>query len=421
MKKILKFLLLTIAFLFLFGIDGNKVSAEEISITTENFPEEWLRNLLTTSQFDKNSDGILSEEELKDIKKINCVFEEKKEIVGADGIGRLPYLENIFFKNVKCDNLKLIHCPAKLKEIGICDSEIRKLKISSNSIVKIWLPTVDPLEAGSPSCMIENIDVSGCKKLETLFCEEAGVLSKVNVRGCSNLAVLRCSFNKLKKLDVSQNKKLELLWCEDNKLETIDISQNKKLIEFLCSGNQLKTLNLSQNKKLTYLYCSRNKLKKLDLYHNRELVEIRCMKNRLTSLDLTQNKKLRWVTFRNNKIKKLKLPNSGFLHGARVEGDDPEVESAIYSNFVRNPIRVVDITEVKRLKKFSRKDALKFLSGGFCQIELLYPPEYYPDKYHLDVKERPIKKLVVSKKMNTKDKKWIQKKAKKYKVKVVYK
>ena len=401
MEKIIKSLLLTIAFLFLFGVDENKVSAKEISITTENFPEEWLRNLLATTEYDKNGDGVLSEEELKDITNVECVFEEKQEINGAEGIEHLPYLESIFLENIKSNNLQLIHCPSKLKHVGIWSAEIKKLKIFSKHIETIRMPTADQLEYWSESqpCVVERIDVSGCKKLETLHCEMTGVLSKLNVRGCSNLIRLRCSSGKLTKLDVSQNKRLRFLRC---------------------NNNQLKELNFSSNKRLTYLECSRNKLKKLNVYQNKKLTVIECKKNCLTSLDLSQNKKLEWVTFRNNKIKTLKLPDSEFLRGSGVEGDDPEVDPEVYTSFVRNPIRVVDITAVKKLKKLSYDDVLKFLSGGYCQVDEVYPSAYDPDRYHLDVKERPIKKLIVSKKMNAKDKKWIQKIAGEYKVKVVY-
>ena len=402
MKKKITFFVMSIALIFTLGISASKALAAEVPITADYFPEEWLRNLLATTEYDKNGDGVLSEEELKDITNVECVFEEKQEINGAEGIEHLPYLERIFFKNIKCNNLQLIHCPAKLKKVGIRNSEVKKLKISSNSIVEVWMPTVDHImetRSDVQPCVVERIDVSGCKKLERLHCEMTGVLSKLNVRGCSNLTELRCSSGKLTKLDVSQNKRLRFLRC---------------------NNNQLKELNFSSNKRLTYLECSRNKLKKLNVYQNKKLTVIECKKNCLTSLDLSQNKKLEWVTFRNNKIKTLKLPDSEFLRGSGVEGDDPEVDPEVYTSFVRNPIRVVDITAVKKLKKLSHDDVLKFLSGGYCQVDEVYPSAYDPDRYHLDVKERPIKKLIVSKKMNAKDKKWIQKIAGEYKVKVVY-
>lgn len=61
----------------------------------------------------------------------------------------------------------------------------------------------------------------------------------------NKLAILNCSVNNLKFLDLSQCHELEMLLCDDNKLESIIFPKNGKISTLISQKNKLKILDLS--------------------------------------------------------------------------------------------------------------------------------------------------------------------------------
>ena len=68
-----------------------------------------------------------------------------------------------------------------------------------------------------------------------------------------NLDTLRCSFNQLTTLDVSNNTSLLELSCYTNQLSALDVSNNTALEYLECGQNQLSTLDVSNNTALQML------------------------------------------------------------------------------------------------------------------------------------------------------------------------
>ena len=144
-------LALVMALLLALGAMGAMAAAKTVVINEKNFPDAVFRKYVGSEEIDKNTDGVLS----------------------ADEIGSVTY-------------------------IGIGDMGISKLN---------------------------------------------------GIEYFTSLTELDCSFNKIKKLD---------------------LSKNKKLVSLDCHGNKMTGLTLPASN-MTYLDCSMNKLSKLDLNGNAKL------------------------------------------------------------------------------------------------------------------------------------------------------
>jgi len=129
------------------------------------------------------------------------------------------------------------------------------------------------------------------------------------IEGFTALEYLRCEYNQLRSLDVSQNTALEYLECNNNGLKSLDVSSNANLITLICSSNELTELIVSQNTALNYLECNNNALTSLDVSQNPALNILTCSSNNLTTLDLSSNPNLEVLGVDNNQLETLDIRN----------------------------------------------------------------------------------------------------------------
>ena len=190
------------------ALEGDEPSpTKDIAINETNFPDENFRNWILSR--DRDSDGVLSEEEIAGMIDIH---------IGGAGIKSLQGIE--FFTA-----LTGLHC-------------------NSNKLT--------------------SLDMSKNTKLTTLVCGYNQLIS-LNVSGCTALTKLECYENQLTSLDVSQNTEMTWLNCASNQLGTLDVSKNTKLEELRCYSNNLTMLDLSKNTELVRLFCHNNKLVSINL------------------------------------------------------------------------------------------------------------------------------------------------------------
>ena len=128
-----------------------------------------------------------------------------------------------------------------------------------------------------------------------------------------NITGLNCSYQKLTKLDVSQNTALTKLNCEGNQLTELNVSQNTALTYLSCHDNPLTALDVSQNTALTYLSCNNNKLTALDISQNTVLTNLACTVNQLTTLDVSKNTMLEFLYCHQNKLTALDVSKNTAL------------------------------------------------------------------------------------------------------------
>ena len=120
---------------------------------------------------------------------------------------------------------------------------------------------------------------------------------------------LRCDYNQLTRLDVSQNTALEYLECHNNALTSLDVSQNTALNYLECHNNALTSLDVSQNTALETLVSYYNQLTELIVSSNPALKILTCNSNNLTTLDLISNTNLEILSVDNNQLETLDIRN----------------------------------------------------------------------------------------------------------------
>lgn len=119
------------------------------------------------------------------------------------------------------------------------------------------------------------------------------------------------------------------LRCYYNRITSLDVSENVDLLVLACYDNQLTSLNVSKNTKLISLGCDTNKLTTLDISHNTELTDLTCFDNQLTSLDVSNNTALEFLNCSNNPLKILTISesqqNASWLNDVKAEYPDIEI------------------------------------------------------------------------------------------------
>ena len=121
-------------------------------------------------------------------------------------------------------------------------------------------------------------EIDGVTSMKVQFME---IQSLKGIEHFTALTSLKCSFNLLKTLDLTQNTALTRLFCYENNILSIDLSQNTELETLSCSENQLRTLDLSKNTVLSWVNCSNNLLTALDLSQNAALEELNISLNQI--------------------------------------------------------------------------------------------------------------------------------------------
>ncbi|WP_304819144.1 leucine-rich repeat domain-containing protein, partial [uncultured Clostridium sp.] len=271
-------------------VEENKESGEkerdgEVAIDATNFPDKEFRQYVSDN-FDTNNDGVLSEDEINAVTRID-VYQEKNilNLKGIEHFRNLRYLD--------CDR-----------------TGITSLDISKNTA----LQTLNCSMTG-----ITSLDVSHNIALEYLDCNSTEITS-LDVSNNKALTTLYCNYTGIRSLDVSNNKALTTLYCSDTGITSLDVSQNTALKDLNCSGTEITSLDVSQNKALKWLNCSSTGIKSLDVSQNTALIDLECSDTPIINLDIGNNNNLR-LSYDANKTKDLTLTSNSFNAKDKLECD----------------------------------------------------------------------------------------------------
>ena len=111
---------------------------------------------------------------------------------------------------------------------------------------------------------------------------------------------------------------IDTLKCNYNNLETLNLSNNTNLKWLGCAYNQLTSINVNNNYFLTTLGAENNSLTSIDVSNNPNLVNLICYSNQLNSADVRNgnNYNAQWYMFSDN-------PNL-----TCIDVDDPDYSTA---------------------------------------------------------------------------------------------
>lgn len=146
------------------------------------------------------------------------------------------------------------------------------------------------------------------KQMRTIDVKSKGIESLKGIEYFTNLDCLSAPDNNLTEIDLSNNTLLKYAYLKDNSLSSIDVSNNVNLIELDVGNtegkgyNKLFRLNLSNNPMLERVCCEYNNLTALVVSNLPKLRVLECRSNQLASLNLTNNPKLVVLDCRLNQL-----------------------------------------------------------------------------------------------------------------------
>lgn len=138
---------------------------------------------------------------------------------------------------------------------------------------------------------IDYLDVS------TFTADPAYSISSITgIEAFTNLKFLRCTYNSITSLDVSELHQLQGLNCSDNLISNLDLSGLGNLKSLVCSGNLLTALDFSPTPNIESVGCGHNQIATLDFSNNPFFYDLGTgSNNALTSINL-QNGRIQNTT-----------------------------------------------------------------------------------------------------------------------------
>lgn len=219
-----------------------------VPITSEFFPDPEFRAYIKKSDFDKNRDGVLSNEEIELITHIN--------LWTTSGVSYVETLAGIEYFSA----LTYLYCA---------------------------------------NAQLTSLDLSQNLALTELYCQ-SNKLTTLNVSNNVSLINLECGGNNLSELDVTNLTSLKSLHCQGNQLTNLNLKHNTSLNRLECDNNKIAILDLSNKTDLTTVYCGYNELSSLNVTGCSSLESLLCWENKLVSLDVSDCLSLSFLQCRNN-------------------------------------------------------------------------------------------------------------------------
>jgi hypothetical protein len=337
------------------------VRATGVTIDETTFPDENFRKWLLKQSYGK--DGILTEEEIAEVKSIDVAYQDIKSLKGIEyftaletlfcdcnpltgldvsqnttltylhcaqcSLTSLDVTKNTALRWFSCPNNKLTSLdvtknPA-LEYLYCIDNQLTTLDLTKNeALVNLScysnpITTLDVTkntalnDFSCGGCKLTSLDVTKNTELKYFSCY-GNQLSTLDISNNTNLVWIYCNDNQLTSIDVSKHDKMTGLFCYNNQLTALDVTNCTALESLSCNKNQLTTLDLTKNAALQKLECSVNQLSELDITHNPELNWVVCGKNQLSTLDVSKNSKLTDLYCNDNKLTSLDLSQNPVLN-----------------------------------------------------------------------------------------------------------
>lgn len=217
------------------------------------------------------------------VEYLNCNDNKIKSIY----IGSLENLVEFYCCNNSFSNT---HC---IFGIELCE-KLKKLTISQNDFYEIKLNNNVSL---SELNIEENFFSStsfyyftSWIELEYLNISDNFWKEELDVSSFSNLKILKCCKNKLKKIVGLENcSQLETLHACDNELEVIHLYKKEKLKVILLKNNKLSGINLKECFSLESIDISNNNIESIYILHLLQLKSISCENNQIALIETASN------------------------------------------------------------------------------------------------------------------------------------
>lgn len=252
-------------------------------------------------------------------------------------------------------NLRILNCSE--------NSSLKTLDISNNTALE---------ELKCRNCKITNLDVSKNVALKILNCYGCN-MKKLDVSNNPLLTSLDCGYNSITSLDLSHNPEITELFCEGysypgtwsetstNRIRVLNLKGCTKLRNLSCSYQLLASLNLSDCVSLTELDLSKNVLLGLDLSHNTKLSKLDCTNNRIPSLNLSHNASLTTCKISYNPLSTINV--GGVLSSLEFKTEGGTYKESTTLDIIATKLESASISSSQLTRiKFSKSTTLKSVS-----------------------------------------------------------
>lgn len=177
-------------------VSASFAASAEVVINETTFPCPNFRTWILEQQY--GEDGILTDDEIANVKTIKVVGKEISDLSGIEFFSRL---ESLF-----------------------C----------------------------SDNCLT-SFDGTGLPRLQVLDCH-SNKISTLNICHNTELRSLICFYNNLTELDVTESPELRRLLCQNNQIRLLDLSVNALIDEINCESNRLTSVILPENPENLYYF-----------------------------------------------------------------------------------------------------------------------------------------------------------------------
>lgn len=252
-------------------------------------------------------------------------------------------------------NLRILNCSE--------NSSLKTLDISNNTALE---------ELKCRNCKITNLDVSKNVALKILNCYGCN-MKKLDVSNNPLLTSLDCGYNSITSLDLSHNPEITELFCEGysysgtwsetstNRIRVLNLKGCTKLRNLSCSYQLLASLNLSDCVSLTELDLRKNVLLGLDLSHNTKLSKLDCTNNRIPSLNLSHNALLTTCAISYNPLSTINV--GGVLSSLEFKTEGGTYKESTTLDIIATKLESASISSSQLTRiKFSNSTTLKSVS-----------------------------------------------------------
>ncbi|MBR3057819.1 MAG: DUF4214 domain-containing protein [Clostridiales bacterium] len=347
-----------------FEAEGAEIAIDDANFKDPGF-QAWLK-----ANCDKDHDGMLSEEEVLAVTKIDIPSDEYS-VSSLDGIKVFTNLETLICSNNKLSGLLYLNPNTNLKVLRIDGNELSSLLIDK------------------------------CTALEELDCRN-NFLGSIGTYTCPELVKLACENNSFTMLNIRENPKLQYTFehgvmTNENGIKTYSLFDPDEGFLSFSSTNTLKegyiidekhfpdenfrkyisnhldtdhdgALSSRESDKVMFLSVTNENIASLEgIQYFRDMVVLNCENNKLTSLDLTLNPKLVRVTCGENKLTEIKL--------------SPTLTELDCSNNQLTELDIFGLSELTMLQcqnnkiemlKMSGNTSLSYLDCHLNQLKFLY-------------------------------------------------
>ena len=332
-------------------------------------------NVITSDQYEGCDEVLIGidESNFPDAKFREWLLEQP---FGEDGLltdSEIAQVTEMDVRDMGIESLEGIGYFTLMEKLVCSNNEMTKLDCDGGMLSELDLRGCTALtEMTCNDNMLTALELSGCTALTELSCKD-NWMTALDMSGCTALTSLNCQYNRLTSLNVSGNAALSYLECMSNQLTTLDLSQNSALKYLECRYNQLTTLDVSQNIALWSLNCDNNQLTEINIYGCTALEGIGCSNNQLTALNVSGCTALKGIDCSNNQLTALDVSGctalvSLYCYQNRIKG---EAMDALIQGLPRHyhaeiyPIHVIDENVITTAQVAAAKEKYwKVMSTG---------------------------------------------------------